>query len=219
MEAQTKRQTQGLKDSLKAVKDSLSDKERVEKGEVLARIILEVAGAPKEHVDKSIKLVVDHITASDKVTVVAEETFEAEKKDEKEGLFSAFSELELWFSDVNALLGFAFDYMPASIEILQPDTLRMQTYQVSSVLNELLGRLHQIDLQLKVTNAQNQLIDKNASTIVRNFLVALLKEKGMSLEEMTQRVGIPQEHLEAFVKPLQERGVLAFEGGMFYLKG
>ncbi|MBI5398475.1 Rrf2 family transcriptional regulator [Candidatus Woesearchaeota archaeon] len=217
METQSQSHTQAIPEQAKATKKQLSDKERLEKGHVLARAIIEVAGAPKDHVDGSIKLVVDHITANDKLAVVAEETFEAEKKDEQEGLFSAFSELELWFSDVNSLMGFAFDYMPSSIEILQPDALRMQTYQVSSLLNELLSRLHQIDLQLKITNAENQLINKNAALIVRNFLVSLLKEKSMSIEEMAKRVGIQKEHLEEFVKPLQERGVLTMDSGVYRL--
>ncbi|MBI4738150.1 hypothetical protein HY772_01065 [Candidatus Woesearchaeota archaeon] len=217
MEVQSQSRTPVAPEQAKTMKKQLSDKERLEKGQVLSRVILEIAGAPKEHVDKSIKLIVDYVAASEKFTVVAEETFEAEKKDENEGLFSAFSELELWFSDVNSLLGFAFDYMPASIEILQPDALRMQTYQVSSILNELLNRLHKIDLQLKVTNAENQLINKNAALIVRNFLVSLLKEKSMSLDEMTTRVGIPKEHLEVFVKPLQERGILTTEAGVYRL--
>jgi hypothetical protein len=195
----------------------LSDKDRLEKGQILARVVLEIAGAPKEHVDNSIKLVVDHISGAKGLYVVSEETYEAEKKDDKDSLFSAFSEIELWFSDVNALLGFGFDYMPSSIEIIQPDNIKMQTYQVSGLLNELLARLHDVDMQLKVKNAENQLINKNAELIIRNFIVTLLNGKGMRIEELEKLVGIPKDNLAFFVKVLEDRKVIRSDSGVYSL--
>jgi hypothetical protein len=44
--------------------ESVSDAERIAKGQILARIIIEVLGAPKEHVEEAIKLVVDKIRDS-----------------------------------------------------------------------------------------------------------------------------------------------------------
>ena len=65
-----------------------SDKERVAKGEVLVRSILEILGAPKEHVEKTITVLVDKLKEKAIVDVVSEEIFEASETEDGK-LFTA----------------------------------------------------------------------------------------------------------------------------------
>jgi len=99
----------------------LTVQERVKKGEILIRAIIEIAGSPKEYVEKAIAMVVDKVEAEKYVTkLVSEEVFEAEKREESDKMYASMAELEFWIKDVESIIHFSFDVMPASVEIVEP---------------------------------------------------------------------------------------------------
>ena len=134
---------------------------------IVAKIIMEMLGAPKEHVDETMKLVVDKMSKDDKFKVLVNKVFPAEEINDsklqgnkKVKFFSTFAESELEFKEIEDLIGFCFDYMPSSVEVLHPDGLRLTLPNVNNVLNDLIARLHQYDMVLKNIHAQNQLMKK-----------------------------------------------------------
>ncbi|MEK6904179.1 MAG: hypothetical protein AABW87_01150 [Nanoarchaeota archaeon] len=126
---------------------------------IKARAIIEVLGSPESHVNEVMKALVDKIKTKKEITLVKEETFKA-KKMEKQPLWSTFTEAEIDFKDVNALLGFCFDFMPSSIEIIEPEELKMNISDLTDFANDLTARLHQYDMILKNIHAENVLLKR-----------------------------------------------------------
>ncbi|MBU2560888.1 MAG: hypothetical protein KKD17_01225 [Nanoarchaeota archaeon] len=185
-------------------KQKLTDKERVDKGGVLVRTIIEVLGAPKEYVEDAIKVVVDKLHKTDGLEVVSESTYEAEEKGK---LFSTFSEIEIWFKDVDALSKFIFDFTPSSVEVVQPSKLSLSAIFVSGFMNDFLLKMHDMGLKLKDTAAKSQLLQKNTDALVRNFFNFILKEP-KSAEEVAKLTGIPNENAEAILSNFMKAGVV-----------
>jgi len=134
---------------------------------IVAKIIMEMLGAPKEHVDDTMKLVMDKMSKDDKFKVIINKVFPSEEINDKKltgnknvKFFSTFAEAELEFKQIEDLLGFCFDYMPSSVEILHPDGLKLSLPNMNNMINDLIARLHQYDMVLKNIHAQNMLMKK-----------------------------------------------------------
>jgi hypothetical protein len=183
----------------------LTDKERVDKGQVLARVIIEVLGAPKEYVEEAIKLVVDRVNTTKDITVVSESTFEAEEKGK---LFSTFSELEIWFDNMDTLSNFLFEFTPSSIEIMQPSKIGLDARFVSGFFNDFLLKMHDLGLKLKDSSAKTQLLQKNADALVRNFMNFVLSQGGKSVDEIVSATGIPKDNVAAILANFEKAGII-----------
>jgi len=125
---------------------------------IKVRVIIEVIGGPKEHVEKTLGLVLNKIKEEKYLEVIKAVSYEAKQTDKK--FWSSFAELELSFSNVERVIDFCFDYMPSSIEIVEPTELMMETKEISNMLNDLLAGLHKYELALKNIHAQNILLKR-----------------------------------------------------------
>src|SRR3989344_4735470 len=96
--------------------------EQINTTKMVVRVIIEVAGFPKEHVEQVIKKMVDRIKEQEKV--LRSDIFEAKQIKE---FWSTFTEMELSFEGMDHLSGFCFEYMPSSLEILEPERLRLES--------------------------------------------------------------------------------------------
>ncbi len=174
----------------------MEEAERLENGQVLAKVILEILGAPKEHVEESLKSYVENLRKEKNFDIINEEFAKPEPQKE---LFSAFAEIDIWFKSPVALLDFCFDSLPSSVEIMKPTSLKMESTDLSNLLNDLQAKLHQTEMVVKTFKAQQEVMDKNALGIIRNFMVSLAKDKPKSLEEFSAVMGIPEKNLKVFV--------------------
>ncbi len=202
------------KDDKSKEKDSeISDKERIDKGHIMVRIIIEVLGAPKDYVEEAIKLVIDKSNDIDGAEVVSESTYEAEEKGK---LFCAFSELEIWFDNLDKLTQFIFDFTPSSIEIMQPTTIALKGSFISGFMNDFLLKMHDLGLKLKDTAAKEQLLQKNADTLVRNFMKFSLSEP-RNAEQLVSITGIPKDNVIAMLENFEKAGIAKKEGDIYSL--
>jgi len=190
-------------------------KEKLEEGHILARIIIDVVGKPKEHVENSLRLAIKKIKEQKNIILKEGDLFKAK---EKEGLWSTFSELELLFKDAGSLVGFCFDYVPSSVEILEPKGLRFDTNELSNLINDFLAKLHQIGVSLKKLNAENQILNKNATALLRNMLVISLKSKDKTLKEIADFIAIPEEQLKPFIDVMVRNNLIKKEGNKYKIK-
>ena len=196
----------GKKDS-----DIISDKERVDKGQVLARVLIEVLGAPKDYVEEAIQLVVDKARQIDNAELISESTYEAEEKDK---LFITFSELEIWFKDMDQILKFMFEFTPSSIEIIQPTKMVVTSQVMSGVCNDFLLKMHDLGLKLKDMSAKSQLLQNNADALVRNlFKIALIEPR--TLAQMSELTGIPKENAKAILENFENAGIVGRKGNTY----
>jgi len=120
-----------------------------------AKIVIEILGTPKEHVEETIKKVIENLKKEEGVKLLKEVTYKAEKIKE---MWSTFSELDIGLEDATKLVGICFDYMPSSVEIIEPLKMNIETTMISELLNDLLARLHKTDMLLRNAIAENQLL-------------------------------------------------------------
>ena len=192
--------------------DIISDKERVDKGMILARVVIEVLGAPKEYVEKAVQIVVDKVHSIKDAEVVSESTFEAEEKGK---LFSTFSEIEMWFKNMDQILKFLFEFTPSSIEIMQPTTVNLKANMLSGICNDFLLKMHDLGMKLKDTAAKVKLLQGNADALVRNLLKLTLSEP-RKLEDVAKLTGIPEENAAAILDNFQKAGVVEKKGDEYH---
>ncbi|MDP2750685.1 MAG: hypothetical protein Q8O89_07690 [Nanoarchaeota archaeon] len=194
-------------------------KEKISDGWIHARIIIEILGKPKEHVESTLKQYVTKLKETEKnIAVIKEEFSEAEPQGEKQELFSIFVELELIAKDPATLAWLCFDYMPSSVEILEPEYLKYKRNDFSGFINDLLARLHDIDMRYKNASVENTLISKSVETMLRRLIKAALKNGSKSLEELSDEAGIGLKELFIFLESMVDDKIIKREAGKYALQ-
>lgn len=190
-------------------------KNKIEKGEILTRIVLELIGKPKDHVDKTIKEYVKKIEDNPNYEVIKKEI--AKTKKYQGEMFSTFAELEILFKNVQSIHYFCFDYMPASIEILEPDKLSYDAHEITGVINEFQSRLHSLDMALKEMRQINENLNHNFTNLLKNHVMQILKVSPKSVMELEKIVGIKSEKLGQFLKIMEAEKKVKEKEGKYYL--
>jgi hypothetical protein len=177
---------------------------------IIARVIIEMMGAPKEYIEKTLT---DYLEKLKKDGIKIKQEI-VEKAKEQGELFSTFAELDIEFDKMEDLFGFCFDSMPSSVEILEPEDLQISANDFSNYLNDLQAKLHEVDMVVKTTRAQNAVLDKNAMNVFKNFIKYLCKD-GMTIAEMAKIVGIEEKQLQKFVDILLKEEKIKKEGDKY----
>jgi len=174
---------------------------------VLARVIIEMLGAPQEYITK---IMHDYIAKLKK----EEEVVKAEIADAQpaEKIFSIYAELEMRFKDLSALLNFCFESMPSSVEVVEPGELNIPLNKLNGFLNDLQARLHEADAIVKTNKMTQQALDATATNMFRRFLVTLVEHKHNTASEMSHYMGVHPSKLIPFLEKLVEDKKLKKEG-------
>ena len=118
------------------------------------RMVLEVLGTPKEHVEKTIKQIMERFREEEGVKVILSKAYEAEKI---KAFWSTFCDLEFQVENIESLIDICFNYMPSSLEIIDPAEVNIKINQLNNILNDLMSKLHGYDMIIKDINARKQL--------------------------------------------------------------
>lgn len=125
---------------------------------IVVKFIVELMGSPKEHVDKTMRMVMEKIKKDDRFRVKNMKMFELQKIKE---LWSTFIEADIEFKASKDIIDFCFNYMPSSVEILAPEKVKdFRLKEMAELFNEMLGKLHKYDLILKNLHAENVLMKR-----------------------------------------------------------
>ncbi len=173
---------------------------------LVARAIIQMMGAPKEHVEKTLADYISSLKKNKGMKVISEDTSEAEETEEK--MFSVFSELEISFASPDLLISFCIEAMPSSIEILEPDPLKITASELTGVLNDLQGKLHKVDMSLKELRSRREVMSSNMDNLFVNFVRHLLGHGPLTKEQLSEVMGIKPENLEKYMESLIQRKII-----------
>jgi biotin operon repressor len=182
---------------------------------IRARVILEVLGKPKEHVEKTIKLLIDKAKEYPDLSVLDEKL--ADIKPEGKTMFTTFVELDLVTKGINTLIGFCFDFMPSSVEIEKPEQMLLKNQDISDIFNDLQSKLHNVDMVAKKLRQERDFIMRNMNTMVSNLIIVLIKINKNSLEDLSKFTGINKEELEKHMEKLIQEGKIKKEEDKYYV--
>lgn len=187
--------------------------EKLDKGYIHTRIIIEILGKPKDYVESSLITYVQKIKKDSEIEVLEEEHDEA--LEQKDGTWLAFVEMEMLMKDLPTLIGFCFDYMPASIEIIAPEKVQFKSQELSRVMNDLQGKLHQLDAMVKQFKLDNDFLKKNTRTLLRNLISIVVLSRPRTIEEMSAIIGVKEKELERFLEAMIEENKIKKEGELY----
>lgn len=181
---------------------------------IRCRTIIEVLGKPKEHVENALKQYIEHIK-EDSELVVLNETYSEIREQGK--LWSKFVELDLVVKGTKKLIGFCFEYMPSSLEIIKPESFIMPNSEFSSFFNDLQARLHDVDMVVKQLKTQNDFLRHNMSAVLHNAILICLKISKLNLEQLSQITGVDKKELEIFIEKLIKENKIKKENDVYSL--
>jgi hypothetical protein len=193
--------------------DEKQIKSKVADGYLYLRVILEVVGKPKEHVEESLKEYVKKIKADKSYNIIKEKSEKAEKMEN--GLFSAFSDMEMLMKDSQDLLNFCFDYLPSSVEIIEPERIIIKNSEFGDFINDLLSRTIALNTTVIEATDRSQFYIKNTAVLLRNFIVVLLSSKPMTLKQMAPYLGIKEDDVKKVVDVLINEKKVKKEGDLY----
>jgi len=128
---------------------------------IVTRFTFEVLGGPKDHVEATLQKVLDKLEEDKKLKISDKKVFDCEEQDNK--LWSTFAEVVLEFEKVGTLLDVCFDYMPSSVEILEPAGMELDLGEFGESMNDMLASLHKYTMGIKQLQAQNLYLRKQLS--------------------------------------------------------
>lgn len=130
---------------------------------IVIRITVEVLGSPKEHVEKTLKQVIDKIKEDEKVKVTNVQAYESKEMDNK--LWSTFADIVFETKDFKKVLEICFDFMPSTVEILEPAGLEIDTNDIADLMNDMLTKLHKYSMVLAKLQGENVYMMKELEKI------------------------------------------------------
>lgn len=159
---------------------------------IRALMIVEMIGRPKEHLEETLKEYIKKISSEKGMTLINEKLHEPKKiehkKDENKEieasknpgalgketkieaeLFSTFAEIEFETDDINILMRLILFYMPSHIEILSPDKLEIENFDLNSFFNEIIRKMHEYDGIAKSMVMENKILKEKFQQILSNL--------------------------------------------------
>lgn len=127
---------------------------------ITAMLMIEVLGRPKEHLIETLKNLEKKIGEEKGVEVVDSKIKEPTPVKDKENLFTAFAEIEVEVNHVQTLSILMFKYMPAHIDVIEPENIRMKNNELADTLSEIVRRLHKYDELLRVIQVEKNILEK-----------------------------------------------------------
>lgn len=135
-------------------------------------MIVEIAGRPSEHVREALKTHVEKLKSYkgvriDSMSLSTPREIEKFGKDGKPtgeltGNYTCFSEIDFEAESFSIVSDVVFDFMPSSIEVIEPSKFSVGCVEATSILNNVSGRIHRYDevarlAQFKIHQLSNQL--------------------------------------------------------------
>jgi hypothetical protein len=127
-------------------------------------IILEILGRPKEHIKEALNNLVIKLGTENGIKIVNKIIHEPTEVKDAKDLYTTFAEVSLELDSISRLFAMLIAYMPAHIEIIEPEIINLTNSQLNELSNNVILRMHDYDAIVK------------KALIERNFLENKLRE-------------------------------------------
>ena len=109
-------------------------REHLQKGWIRCIVTFEIVGKPAKHVETALAGFLDNIKKDHRIAIIQEEILPPEEMED--GMFSAIAEEEILVKNLETLTWLSINFSPASIEILEPTELEVQSRDITNWLND-----------------------------------------------------------------------------------
>jgi hypothetical protein len=139
---------------------------------VRAIMIVEMAGRPAEHVKDSLTKHIEILNNVKDAEVHSIKVSEPKEIENSNKMFTCFAEADFEIPSFARLSETMFDFMPSSVEVIEPAQVIMNMNEATDLLNNISGRMHRYDEIAKVAGVRLQQMAEREKE-----LVARLEEK------------------------------------------
>jgi hypothetical protein len=112
---------------------------------IRAVMIVEIAGHPPEHIKEMLTKHVNALNSFKDIKVNSIHMSEPKEIENSQGIFTCFAEVDFETENFSRLSETMFDFMPSSIEVLEPSKVLFTSQEASNLLNNISGRMHRYD--------------------------------------------------------------------------
>ena len=186
--------------------DKKEIKVMIGEGWIRINMIFEMIGNPKEYIENTLKDYMANIKTDSDIKVLEEDYGQAEEIDK--GLFSTFVEANILVKDLNKLTWLCFNFTPASIEILEPNSYTFGARDIQNWINDILAKLHEVGAISKQIASQNKLMVNNFNRLLKNAMIFCINMGFDTPKEIEEKIGIPHDQLKPFFEALAKEGKL-----------
>ena len=145
-----------------------------------AMMIVEVIGKPPNHLNETLEKIIKEIGNEKDVVVVSKKINNPEPMKNQKGFYMNFAEIEVEVKDIIKLVILMFKYMPAHIEIINPEAIVLTNNGWNDILNELTRRLHGYDEMARIVQVEKSILEKRLREVLEG---SSEKEKQVSAKE------------------------------------
>lgn len=164
-------------------------------------MIVEMAGRPAEHVKGSLE---QHVGVLEKIKDIEVHSIKVNEPKEIEmenvsgenAMFTCFAEVDFEVDNFSRLSEVVFDFMPSSVEVIEPPRVSLDTNEASNLLNNIAGRMHRYDEIAKIAgarlhqmNAQLQAAQKSLIEKDKNSVKKKITKKKSPKKKVGEKVG------------------------------
>ncbi|MFT4261659.1 MAG: hypothetical protein ACMXX9_04475 [Candidatus Woesearchaeota archaeon] len=178
----------------------------LEKGYIRVKILFEVVGNPKEHIAKTIVMLKEQVEKEDSVIMLDSEIGEPEEAGD--GLFGAFCDAELLVKNFYRLSYLAFNYMPASIDIIAPSKFEFKEADMTNFFGDMLALLHETNARHVDANSKAMASKRNFNALLQNSVVYMLSDKELDANTIGEPLGLKTEYITPYLEDMVKIGLL-----------
>ena len=148
-----------------------SKKDDLKTKKIKAVFVLEIIGRPKEHLIQTLEKIIESISQEKGVKLIERKINEPVELKNHKDFYTTFAEIEIEAEEIFQIAILMFKYMPANIEIIEPELLALSNNGWNDILNELARRLHAYDEMARVLQIQTAKLQRE------------LKEHGFEIKD------------------------------------
>lgn len=140
---------------------------------IRAVMVLEIIGRPPEHLTETLEELIKKIDDERGVRVVEKKINEPillkdkTGEENKQGFYTTFAEIEVEVEEIINLVALMFKYMPAHIEVIEPELIVLSNSGWNEVLNELTRRLHGYDEVARILQVEKEVLETKLREILK----------------------------------------------------
>jgi hypothetical protein len=173
-----------------------SDKKSMETKGIRATIILEIIGKPPEHLIETLDGLIKKLDEEKGVEVKGKKINEPILMKDSKEYYTTFAEIDIEVESILYLAIIMFKYMPAHIEVVEPELIALTNSGWTDILSELTRRLHGYDEVARVIQIQNAKMQEK--------LRELLPLEKINREETSEKEAIEKQSSQNTVASLKK---------------
>jgi len=155
---------------------------------IRAVLIFEILGKPPEYIKESLEKYIEKMGENKGVFIEKKKFFDSKLIEGEKDIYTSFAEVEIVCDSLNIVFAIVLSMLPASIEIIEPEEIRLKNFELSSVLSELTVKLHKYDEVAKYLTLENNKLTNQVKALEGNYkprvLVKEVVEKNKKIENL-----------------------------------